>query len=337
MTRSKRRRAQVAADAAMDNSLQAPEPWPEPVNGARIMAGLCSILDRHIVLPKGCNVAIALWILHAHAHDAARHSPILFINSPTKRCGKTQLLETVSRLVPKPLSAANVTPATIFRAIDRWHPTMLIDETDTFLSDKSELRGILNSGHTRSQAYVVRCVGDDFVPKQFSTWAPKAFAAIGRMHPTLEDRSILIELRRKLKSDQVTRIPRDPNAYSDLLRQCARWAIDHMQELQAANPVLPEELNDRARDNWEPLLAIAEACGGGWPERARDAAMQLSGIDDDDEEWGSSCSRTLRSYSRRVKVGPARISRNSSVEWMTVHGRTCIRANQSRRVGSQNF
>ena len=180
----KRRRAQVAADAAMDNSLQAPEPWPEPVNGARLMAGLCSILDRHIVLPKGCNVTIALWVLHAHAHDAARHSPILFINSPTKRCGKTQLLETVSRLVPKPLSAANVTPATIFRAIDRWHPTMLIDETDTFLSDKSELRGILNSGHTRSQAYVIRCVGDDLVPKQFSTWAPKAFAAIGRMHPT---------------------------------------------------------------------------------------------------------------------------------------------------------
>ena len=41
-------------------------------------------------------------------------------------------------------------------------------------------------------------------------------------------------------------------------------------------------MNDRARDNWEPLLAIAEACGGDWPARARDAALRLSGIDEDE-------------------------------------------------------
>ena len=123
-------------------------------------------------------------------------------------------------LVPKPLSAANVTPATIFRAIDHWHPTLLIDETDTFMSDKSELRGVLNSGHTRSQAYVIRCVGDDLIPKQFSTWSPKAFAHIGRMHPTLEDRSIGIGLKRKLKTEKADRIPKNADAYSDLRRQC---------------------------------------------------------------------------------------------------------------------
>src|SRR5262249_51375166 len=127
------------------------EPWDEPVDGHDLMCDLRDVLDCHIVLAKGCSTAIALWILHAHAHDAARHSPILFITSPTKRCGKTNLLDIISRLVPKPLSAANVTPATVFRAIERWHPTFLIDETDTFISDKSELRGVLNSGHTRSQ------------------------------------------------------------------------------------------------------------------------------------------------------------------------------------------
>ena len=257
------------------------EPWHEPVDGAELLDLLSAAVERHVVLPKGASTAIALWILHCHTYDAAQHSPILDISSPTKRCGKTNLLATITMLVPKPLSAANVTPATIFRAIDHWHPTLLIDETDTFMSDKSELRGVLNSGHTRSQAYVIRCVGDDLIPKQFSTWSPKAFAHIGRMHPTLEDRSIGIGLKRKLKTEKADRIPKNADAYSDLRRQCTRWAQDHVPELSAANPALPE-IKDRARDNWEPLLAIAEACDPEWAEYAREIAVQVSGEDDDE-------------------------------------------------------
>jgi putative DNA primase/helicase len=261
--------------------LQEIELWPSPVSGGQLLSELCESIKRHIVLLQGRHLAVALWILHAYAHDAARNSPILFITSPTKRCGKTQLLELLSKLVPKPLSAANITPATVFRAVEHWHPTLLCDEADTFLSDKSELRGILNSGHTRSQAYVIRCVGDELVPKQFSTWAPKAIAAIGRMHPTLEDRSIPIELRRKLAVEEVSRIPRADAPYTDLQRKCARWAKDNMEALTKAHPKMPP-INDRARDNWEPLLAIAELCGGEWAEQARIVAAKISSVDDDE-------------------------------------------------------
>jgi putative DNA primase/helicase len=207
-----KRREELAKERdAEPGFLQPPDLWPEPVPGDDVLSEICEVLRRHIVLTPSCRIATALWVLHAHAHGAAQHSPILFISSPTKRCGKTNLLSTIAMLVPKPLSAANVTPATVFRAIDYWLPTMLIDEMDTFLSDKSELRGVLNSGHTRAQAYVVRCVGDDHVPKPFSTWAPKAFACIGRMHPTLEG-SIPIEMKRKLPSERVSPIPRSRHA-----------------------------------------------------------------------------------------------------------------------------
>jgi putative DNA primase/helicase len=257
------------------------EPWSEPVDGAALVGELKDTLERHIVLPKGAALATALWIVHAHAHDAATHSPILFINSPTKRCGKTQLLVLIGKLVPKPLSAANVTPAVVFRAIDRWHPTLLIDEADTFISEKSELRGVLNSGHTPAQSFVLRCVGDDFEPKQFSTWAPKAFANIGRMHPTLEDRSIAVPLKRKMKGEHVERLPFGADAFLPLARRCARWAQDHLAALREASPLLPD-LHDRAKDNWTPLLAIAEAAGEDWAEKARAAATRLSGLDDDE-------------------------------------------------------
>jgi putative DNA primase/helicase len=34
---------------------------------------------------------------------------------------------------------------------------------------------------------------------------------------------------------------------------------------------------NRAADNWRPLLAIADAAGGAWPEKARKAAVALAG------------------------------------------------------------
>lgn len=260
------------------------KPWFEPVDGIALLDELAGVFNRHMDLPKGAAEALALWVMHSYAHDAAQHSPILFISSPTKRCGKTNLLSVLQLLVPKPLSAANVTPATIFRSIEAWKPTLLIDEADTFISEKSELRGVLNSGHRRSQAHVLRCVGDDFTPKPFSTWCPKAFAAIGRLDPTLEDRSIIVELRRKLKTVRVERVPVRDSAYDELRRKAARWAADNKPRLEKADPMVPDTLSDRARDNWTPLLAIAEIAGGDWPDRATSSARRLSSRDDDEGE-----------------------------------------------------
>ena len=303
-----RRRIEIQAAGSTD-FLSPVSPWPTPVNGTDLVKDLCSVFKRHIVLSDASTLACALWTLHAHAHDAANHSPILDIGSPTKRCGKTQLLATLALLVPKPLTAANVTPAIVFRAIDLWLPTMLIDEVDTFLADKSDLRGVLNSGHTKSSAFILRCVGDQHAPKRFSTWCPKVFAHIGRVHPTLEDRSIRIPLRRKLKTDEVERIARgDP--YDDLRRKCARFAADNFDDLTKANPTRPTGLNnDRAADNWEPLLAIAEACGCG--TEAREAALELSGVDDDETD-AIVLLADLKTIFERAKAGDATIVTMSS-------------------------
>jgi len=59
----------------------------------------------------------------------------------------------------------------------------LIDEGETFLRDSDELRGILNSGHQRANAFVVRTVGDTHEPRSFRTWSTKSIALIGRLAP----------------------------------------------------------------------------------------------------------------------------------------------------------
>src|SRR5262249_20113727 len=154
----------------------------------------------------------------SHAHSATEVSPILGLSSPEKRCGKTTVLNVLSALVRRPLMASNLTPAGIFRAIERYHCTLLVDEADTFLGEREELVGILNSGHFRRAAVVVRCEGEQREPRTFSTWAPKAIALIGRLPATLHDRALVLPMRRRSPHERVERLRLDRLRELDPLR-----------------------------------------------------------------------------------------------------------------------
>jgi putative DNA primase/helicase len=253
------------------------EPWTEPVGGAELIADLVEAIRRYVVLPEHADVALGLWIVFTHAISSANVAPILAITSPEKRCGKSTVLAMLGHLVLRPLHSANLTAAALFRAVEAWAPTLLIDEADTFIRNSDELRGVLNSGHTRESAFAIRTVGDDHEPRKFSTWGAKAIALIGSLKDTLADRSIEVALKRKLPSEHVERLRHaDPELFRTRARRCARFAADHAEAIRAARPSMPEGLHDRAQDNWEPLLAIADLAGGPWPEQARAAALALS-------------------------------------------------------------
>lgn len=260
-------------------ALRSPEPWPEAVAGADLLDELYSTNRAFVVLDRSAAVAVALWTMHTHAHDAADISPVLGITSPTKRCGKSTLEQVLGGLVPRPLPSSNLTAAALFRAVEAFRPTLLVDEADTFLGLRDELRGVLNAGHLRALAVVVRTVGDEHEVRTFSTWCPKAIALIGNLPDTLTDRSIGIRMRRRTSGERITRLRQDRLAgeLEPLRRKAARWARDHMETLRRADPDTPAELSDRAADNWRPLLAIADVAGGIWPTEARQAAVALSG------------------------------------------------------------
>jgi putative DNA primase/helicase len=204
------------------------------------------------------------------------------------RCGKSSLLRWLARVTPRPLPASNISAAALFRVIEAAYPTLLIDELDQTDPDKRiELVGIINSSHCRLDARVIRTVGDQHEPRAFSTWAPMALAAIGKLPPQWVDRSIAIEMTRKLTGDRAEgmRLDRD-QGFETLRRKAARWAKDHLEAIRSADPAMPLGLNDRQADNWRLLLALADAAGGDWPARARDAAIALSKADDDAESRG---------------------------------------------------
>jgi putative DNA primase/helicase len=280
-TRSKRRSEPQGSELGLNDD----EPCEDVVDGAALLADIAGTLKRFIVLSRAGAVAIVLWIVLTYLTDHVEVLPRLQLSSPTKACGKTRLLTLITNLVRRAMAASSATAAAIFRAIDAWQPTIMLDEIDNArLKDNEEFRAIINSGYTRGSAYVLRTEGDSREPRRFSTWAAMAFAGIGRLPDTVESRSVHAPMIRKKPSERVERLreARLMGEFEPLRRRLARWAQDYGRAIGEADPHVPDALGDRDADNWRPLIAIADQVGGEWPKLARGAALELSGVADED-------------------------------------------------------
>lgn len=254
-------------------------PFSNPVELNKLLEELEEVFKRYAVLPEHVTTALALWCVFTYLIDVMDIAPILVISSPEKRCGKTTLLSILLKLVYRPLPASNISAAALFRTIETWKPTLIIDEADTFIKNSDDLRGIINSGHTRPTAFVIRTVGDDHTPKQFSTWGAKVIAVIGDVPDTINDRSIVISLKRKLQHEEIEKIRNaDPSIFNNLRSKLLRVANDNAGVIKNIRPSFPRDINisDRALDNWEPLLAIAGLAGEDWINKVYQAAQALS-------------------------------------------------------------
>ena len=90
-------------------------------------------------------------------------------------------------------------------------------------------------------------------------------------------------VRRRAPSERIERLrARGDTAHlEELRRRAARWAADNADALRDVEPAIPEGLLNREADNWAPLFAIGDACGGDWPERIRDVAVRFSGAEEE--------------------------------------------------------
>ena len=262
------------------------EPWPEVVGGAALLDDLAGLIQQYVTMPEHAAFAVALWIVHTWLHDRLEISTFLNITSATKRCGKTLLLELLTSLVYRPMPVSGrITSAALFRTIELYAPTLLLDEADTFMGDDPELRGVVNGSQRRSMAYVVRAVGQDYEPRQFGTFCPKAISGIGDLPDTVLDRSltILLERRTQFVGNRSLWRDRDEQAIKNLRRMLARWTIDNAEPILERRKIMafPTGLHDRARDAWEILLAIGEVAGGDWAGNSGRAWQACEAINTD--------------------------------------------------------
>ena len=331
----------VAGGRFPDWALNA-RPWPEPVEGKVLLDELAAVFRNYVVLPKFAPEALSLFTVHTHAFDLRDVAAYLGVESPVKRCGKSTLLAVLGALVNRPVISSNISPPAFFRVIEEARPTLLIDEADTLLKGNDELRGILNSGYTRSTAFVVRVANqgaqsaevtgsrgsgpgdsDRLIASEsgpatgglavYSSWCPKVMAAIGHLPDTLSDRCIVIRMHRKTVRERCERMRNLRLIAGGLKSRCARFVLDQGDNIAAACPAIPDELNDRAADVWEPLLAIADIAGGDWPARARLAATGLAESTSESSPIGSLFLDIFAQYASQ-KID--RVFTRELVEWL---------------------
>jgi putative DNA primase/helicase len=315
-----------------------PEPWPDPVDGAELLNNISAEILRYMVMDKHNADICALWALLTYLVQAFWIVPRLFIKSPTRECGKSTLIGILKCLVRRPRKTDNITVSAVFRIVEKSHPTLLLDELDTYFKGESaeQMRGLLNSGHAQDGTFV-RTVGEDFEPREFSTFAATAIAQIGPLHGTVASRSIRIDLRRKLRAEKVEDFSQfDVGHLEVLARKAARWAADHAEAARDAKPVLDGILN-RARDNVRPLLAIADLAGAEWGKRTREAIIANMGAGDTEE--GSRLEELLADI-RTIFAESPHVNRWASADLVArlidLEGRPWAELGKSRKPLTQN-
>jgi hypothetical protein len=276
-------RAQAPRIAVAENTVK--------INGYLVLEKLLRFISRFVFLNRSQVVVVTLWVVHTFTFESFDATPYLAITSAEKQSGKSRLLEILEIVVPRPWLTGRVTAAVLARKVDAESPTLLLDETDASFGSGGEyaetLRGVLNTGHRRG-GKTSCCVrqGDDFTYEDFSTYCPKALAGIGRLPNTIEDRSISIRLRRAAPGEVIERFRRRniQEEVDALRKELEAWCAEILPQLIDARPQLPDELTDRQQDAVEPLLAIAEAAGGEWPQIARAAVIDLGREGQRDDE-----------------------------------------------------
>jgi putative DNA primase/helicase len=249
-------------------------PWEGEVKAAAVLDEVCATLARFVWMKPSHNRAVALWIVLSYLHDVVDILPLLLITSPEEECGKTTLAELVYNLSNRPIAASNISSAAVYRTIKDDCPTLILDEADTYLREDEILRGVINSGHKRKFAFVIRVVNDKGDTGQFTTWCPKTIAMIGLPKRTILSRSIHNRLGRKPKNIKTEKLKEHHyQEFEELRRKISRLANDIRGQVKAFKD---ESLDNRAGDNWQPLFAIAAAAGEEWLQEAKLAAQRIS-------------------------------------------------------------
>ncbi|MFE2833670.1 DUF3631 domain-containing protein [Streptomyces mirabilis] len=259
------------------------KPPAHPTDGAALLNEVEAFHRRFNVFPtEVAYVAVALWDAHAHLLDCFDSTPRLAFLSPEPGSGKSRALEIVETLVPRPMVAVNASAAALFRSVSGpdGRPTILFDEIDTVFGpkagDNEELRGFINAGHRR-KGVTYRCVGDSQTVTPFPSYTAVAVAGLGSLPDTILDRSIIIRMRRRARNEKVEpfRARLHEQEGNALRERLSAWAEQVRGQVTDAWPELPDGISDRPGDVWEPLLAVADAVGGNWPKRAREACAAL--------------------------------------------------------------
>ncbi len=245
-----------------------------------------STIAQYLVCSPAQRSVLALWILHTYTFQAAHFTPYLNIYSPLEESGKSTCMAILRSFCARPWWASGVSPAIFKKRVSVGHPTVLLDNWQTVFrgSDKNQFTGFLLNGCDQARDVAsFDHLSETSTANLWQTFCPKAFAGLESLPPSLARHSIPIVLQRRKPQETVksTFNLLVPGSTAKLTSWMERWAEDHEERVAATfdgyeleGPMLPG-LSPHQQNCARALLALAEIIGGHWPQKARDALMEI--------------------------------------------------------------
>lgn len=209
---------------------------------------------------------LTIWIFGTYLHRVFPLYPYIWIQSPTKRCGKTWILELLGEICFNSEGIQTApTEAVLYRLPAVTAGTLCWDEAENLHNhkEKGERLEILNSAY-RKGAKVPRCEGEDHQVNFYEVFRPIALAGISTLPDTIADRSLKIALIRKRRDEKVKRLQVDrlQSGLQSLRDGLHVFALERASIIveaysQFQDDLIPKEADDRLRDAYEILISIA--------------------------------------------------------------------------------
>jgi len=220
-------------------------------------------IHRYADLSEAFEEAAAYYVLLTWVFDAFNEVPYLRLKGDFGS-GKTRCLQTIGTLCYKPMFASGAsTVSPLFRIIDSFRGTLIIDESDFRYSDeRSEIVKILNNGNAkgfpvlRSEA----TPGKEFNPRAFDVFGPKIIATRRSFDDrALESRCITEEMTGlPPRIDIPLTLPREFYEEAERLKgQLLTYRVRRRRTFDSAMPGRDAQLEARVAQVFAPLMAAA--------------------------------------------------------------------------------
>lgn len=199
----------------------------------------------------------AAWVLTTWRMEGYDATSYLHFHGPTTS-GKTRALNVLKQLCYRSITAINLTGPVLFRTINRYHPTFLVDEFEVYSDmkeQKADILGVLRAGQKRD-SFILRLVkvGGEYEEKPFWLFGPKAVASIMRLPgAALESRCIRIPMS---KATRKVRKRIDRKSSVDIRSMLLQYRLDHI--FDEISDEIPIDLPDgRLIELFWPLVNVA--------------------------------------------------------------------------------
>ena len=180
--------------------------------------------------------------------------------------GKTRFLQTIGAIANKPIFASGASSvASLFRILDAFRGTLLIDESDFRMSDeKAEIVKILNNGNVRGFP-ILRAEANrhtkEFNPRAYDVFGPKILASRGFFDDkALESRFLSEEMGAgHLREDIAINLPGTHALEALHLRnQLLLFRLRNFQKPRSLEALVDRSIEPRLNQVLVPLLSIIE-------------------------------------------------------------------------------